>query len=80
MNNIKIKTLFTYFDIELKKKYFTQKVPRNFKIVQKYVGSNFQIYNGKASVNLIVTNEMVGHKFGEFIPTRSKYVFKKKKK
>jgi len=35
------------------------------------VGKNFAIHNGKAFIKLYVTEEMVGHKLGEFAPTRT---------
>jgi ribosomal protein S19 len=35
-----------------------------------FVGCYAQIYNGKGSVGLKITEEMVGHKFGEFASTR----------
>ena len=41
---------------------------------------NFKIFNGKTFTNLNVTEQMVGHKFGEFSLTRKRHVFKKKKK
>jgi len=38
------------------------------------------IYNGKNFQKLIISKEMVGHRFGEFIVTRKFVPFKKKKK
>lgn len=49
-------------------------------ILPIFVGSRFRIYNGKAFFPLIISPDMVGHKFGEFVPTRARYEFKKKKK
>ena len=37
------------------------------------------IYNGKNFQKLIISKEMVGHRFGEFIVTRKVVPFKKKK-
>ena len=53
---------------------------RNSIIVPNFVGLSFNIHNGKIFTKLTVTNEMIGHKFGEFSPTRKKFIFKKKKK
>nr|WIA66459.1 ribosomal protein S19 [Apopellia endiviifolia]WIA66500.1 ribosomal protein S19 [Apopellia endiviifolia]WIA66541.1 ribosomal protein S19 [Apopellia endiviifolia] len=39
-------------------------------ILPKFVGCYAQIYNGKGFVGLRITEEMVGHKFGEFASTR----------
>lgn len=40
-------------------------------IVPEFVGRNFAIHNGRIFVKLYVTEDMVGHKFGEFAPTRT---------
>ncbi len=39
-------------------------------ILPQFVGRYAQIYNGKGFVGLKITEEMVGHKFGEFASTR----------
>lgn len=39
-------------------------------ILPQFVGSFVQIYNGRSFVGLKITEEMVGHKFGEFASTR----------
>lgn len=39
-------------------------------IVPEFVGHTFLVHNGKAHVKVFVTEEMVGHKLGEFSPTR----------
>jgi small subunit ribosomal protein S19 len=31
---------------------------------------NFSVYNGKSFVNVYVSEDMVGHKLGEFVSTR----------
>lgn len=53
---------------------------RNSEILPKFVGIDFKIYNGKKYFTFIPTNSMIGHKFGEFVPTRAKFNFKKKSK
>lgn len=53
------------------------KISRNSEITPNLVGLKFKIYTGKTYLKIDVTNEMVGHKFGEFSPTRSVFVFKK---
>ena len=40
-------------------------------IVPEFVGKNFAIHNGKTFMKLYVTEDMVGHKLGEFAPTRT---------
>jgi small subunit ribosomal protein S19 len=39
-------------------------------IVPEFVNHTFMIHNGKSFVKLFVTEDMVGHKLGEFAPTR----------
>ena len=55
-------------------------LPRNFEITSKIVGLTCNVHSGKAFVKLNVTDDMIGHKIGEFVPTRERFVFKKKKK
>jgi len=40
-------------------------------IVPEFVGHNFQVHNGKTFITVYVTEDMVGHKLGEFSPTRN---------
>ncbi|HUS92118.1 MAG TPA: 30S ribosomal protein S19 [Phycisphaerae bacterium] len=39
-------------------------------IVPEFVGYNFLVHNGKIFSRVFVTEDMVGHKLGEFSPTR----------
>ena len=43
---------------------------RKSTIIPDFVGLSFLIYNGKKFIPLTVSEDMVGHKFGEFAPTR----------
>ena len=52
---------------------------RRSMILPKFIGKYFLIYNGKLFVSLKVSEDMVGHKFGEFATTRRKPQHKKKK-
>ena len=40
-------------------------------IVPEFVNHTFLIHNGKTFIKLFVTEEMVGHRLGEFAPTRT---------
>ena len=40
-------------------------------IVPEFVGHTFQVHNGKTFIDVFVTEDMVGHKLGEFSPTRT---------
>ena len=44
---------------------------RKSTIIPDFVGTSFLIYNGKKFIPLTVSEDMVGHKFGEFSPTRT---------
>ena len=43
---------------------------RKSMITPDFVGLNFAVHNGKSFVPVYVTENMVGHKLGEFAPTR----------
>ena len=47
---------------------------RRSTITPDFVGHTFNIHNGKTFIPVFVTENMVGHKLGEFAPTR---IFKK---
>jgi len=44
---------------------------RRSTILPQFVGLTFGVYNGKKFIPVNVTEEMVGHKLGEFSPTRT---------
>ena len=43
---------------------------RRCDIVPEFVGHTFLVHNGKTFIRVYVTEDMVGHKLGEFSPTR----------
>jgi small subunit ribosomal protein S19 len=57
----------------LKKKHTVLEMSRNSEIIPEFLGLTFKIHNGKSYTEVDVTEEMVGHKFGEFSPTRAKF-------
>ena len=69
-----------YFDITLykkvkKSKQENSKSPiktwsRRSTIIPDFVGVTLSVYNGKSFIPVFVTEDMVGHKLGEFSPTR----------
>jgi small subunit ribosomal protein S19 len=46
---------------------------RRSTILPQFVGVTFGVYNGKKFIPVSVSEDMVGHKFGEFAPTRTYY-------
>ena len=53
---------------------------RRSMILPEFLNQNFEIHNGRQFIALQVTEEMVGHKFGEFASTRKKTIHKIKTK
>tara|TARA_Y100000816_G_scaffold290036_2_gene277808 strand:- start:1450 stop:1845 length:396 start_codon:yes stop_codon:yes gene_type:complete len=43
---------------------------RNSTIIPEFVGHSFLIHNGRTFIPITISEEMVGHKLGEFSPTR----------
>ena len=52
---------------------------RSNTITKEYIGFTIKIHNGIRFYDIVVNEKMIGHKFGEFSPTR-KYPKHKKKK
>lgn len=46
---------------------------RRSTILPEFVGVTFAVHNGKKFIPVYVTENMVGHKLGEFAPTRTFY-------
>ena len=46
---------------------------RRSTILPQFVGLTFGVHNGQKFIPVLVTEEMVGHKFGEFAPSRTYY-------
>lgn len=44
---------------------------RRSTILPQFIGLNFAVHNGRKFIPVYVSEEMVGHKFGEFAPTRT---------
>lgn len=44
---------------------------RRSMVLPKMVGLTLAVHNGKQHVPILVTEQMVGHKLGEFVPTRT---------
>jgi small subunit ribosomal protein S19 len=54
-----------------KKKRVIQTWSRRSTIFPEFVGHTIAVYNGKEHIPVYVQEDMVGHKLGEFAPTRS---------
>lgn len=70
-----------YVDLKLMKKVAKAKAESSREVIKTWarasqispemVGLNFAVHNGKNFVNVFVTEPMVGHRLGEFSPTRT---------
>jgi small subunit ribosomal protein S19 len=43
---------------------------RDCTVVPEFIGYTFQVHNGRTFIEVFCTEDMVGHKLGEFSPTR----------
>jgi len=43
---------------------------RRCTVVPEFVGQRFAVHNGKNFIDVLISEDMVGHKLGEFAPTR----------
>jgi small subunit ribosomal protein S19 len=53
---------------------------RKSTILPYLVGKSILIHNGKKFLKIKISENMLGHKLGEFAPTRARFFYKKKKK
>ncbi len=44
---------------------------RRSTIIPQFIGFTFGVYNGRKFIPVLVTEDMIGHKFGEFSATRT---------
>jgi small subunit ribosomal protein S19 len=52
---------------------------RSTTVLPFLIGKTVKLHNGKFYISIKVTEEMIGHKLGEFVPTRLRHIYKKKK-
>ena len=70
-----------YIDFRLRKKIYVMNESGNKKVIKTwsrrsmvspdFVGHTFAVHNGKKFIPVFITENMVGHKLGEFSPTRN---------
>ena len=61
------------------KRFRIKTMSRNSQITKDFIDMSFMVHDGRDFRPIIVTEDMVGHKFGEFVYTRQRYSYKKKK-
>jgi small subunit ribosomal protein S19 len=62
------------------KKQVVKTWSRRSTIIPDFIGHTFSVHNGHKFIPVFVTENMVGHKLGEFAPTRTYRGHKEKKK
>ena len=68
-----------FFKVNLiKKKQWIKIINKNLTILPEYNNYSVSVYNGRTFITLKINNKMIGFKFGEFINTRKKHIYKKK--
>ena len=61
------------------KRFRIKTMSRSSQITKDFIDISFMVHDGRDFRPIIVTEDMVGHKFGEFVYTRQRYSYKKKK-
>lgn len=61
----------TEANLDSNKKSVIKTWSRSSMIIPDFVGQTIAVYNGRQFVPVYITENMVGHKLGEFSPTRS---------
>ncbi|MCD4651865.1 MAG: 30S ribosomal protein S19 [Candidatus Cloacimonetes bacterium] len=64
---------------ESNKKQVIKTWSRRSTVLPEFIGHTFSVHNGRKFVPVYVSENMVGHKLGEFSPTRTYRGHKKKK-
>ena len=65
--------LFTKVDVQNKagSKKIIKTWSRRSMIIPEFIGHTFEVHNGRKFVSVFVSENMVGHRLGEFAPTRT---------
>ena len=71
---------FFFNEVRLTNKKKLKTTSRNSVVLPFLIGRVIQVHNGKFFIPVNITEEMIGHKLGEFVLTRLRHIYKKKKK
>jgi small subunit ribosomal protein S19 len=66
--------------IRFSKKSVITTMSRSTTIFPSFIGKKFHVHNGRFFLPVIISEQMLYKKLGEFSFTRAKYIYKKKKK
>jgi len=75
----RIKTKGIFFKVKLTKdKEWIKIYNKNLTILPEYINKIINVYNGNSFINIKISKDMIGYKFGEYIYTKKKFSYKKK--
>lgn len=74
-----VNNFFLNFNL-IKKIKIIKTSSRNTTILPYMIGKKIKVHNGKDFYRLNITENMVGHKLGEFSLTRTRHIYKSKRK
>ena len=60
-----------FIDVKLEKRILAMNETNKKSVVKDFVGHTVAVHNGNKFIPVYVTENMVGHKLGEFAPTRT---------
>ncbi|WP_110480288.1 30S ribosomal protein S19 [Candidatus Karelsulcia muelleri] len=80
---LKNKILLNNLNVNVNRKKVIKTWSRSSTIIPEFIGNTILVYNGKIFIPVYISENMIGHKLGEFSPTRifrghSGFKFKKK--
>lgn len=68
-----------FFRSKYKSKQICTVCPRGSVIIPQFVGNKIAVHNGQKLIVILIKDDMVGHKFGEFSFTKKKPIHASKK-
>lgn len=71
---------FMFNDIRVNNKKIFKTTSRDSVVLPFLIGRTAKVHNGKFFIPVFIREEMLGHRLGEFVPTRLRHIYKKKKK
>ncbi|MFP3037363.1 MAG: 30S ribosomal protein S19 [Candidatus Karelsulcia muelleri] len=68
--NLKLKTKILLNNLNVNIKKVIKTWSRSSTIIPEFIGNTILVYNGKIFIPVYISENMIGHKLGEFSPTR----------
>lgn len=68
--NLKLKKKILLNNLNVNRKKVIKTWSRSSTIIPEFIGNTILVYNGKIFIPVYISENMIGHKLGEFSPTR----------